>query len=101
MGPDGGARRADVRWPILARCPMSLARSGVGVTEVAADELTIRHGTVRFSVPNQLVTERVWVGRVVEPRLGRPAPSRATGAQPSDRDQPSGRDRECPGWNRD
>ena len=61
---------------------MSLARSGVGVTEVAADESTIRHGTVRFSVPNQLVTERVWVGRVVEPRPRATGDRRpATGAE--------------------
>jgi len=60
----------------------------VGVTEVAADESTIRHGTVPFSVPNQLVAERLAPSRAA-------ATGRVTGAQPS------GRDRECPGWNRD
>ena len=71
---------------MAARCPIA-----VGVTEVAPGESTIRHGTVRFSLPNQLVTERAWVGRVVEPYLGRPAPSRAAaGALPSGSALPGG-----------
>ena len=32
-----------------------------GVTRVVDDEATIRYGSARYSVPHQLVTERVWV----------------------------------------